>query len=311
VIAKTGVRGLLRSIAAVVAVVATSPSARAEPGAAPASAAASAGPVRVWYRSSEGCPDGAAFLERLRAFGRSAVLAGVGDRVDFVVTVAHTGSESSGRLERQSRERTVAIRDVSAATCAEVVEVLALSLDLAEQPAAAGGAPVADDRGWQAWLGAQGTVESGLARLVFPGGAVFVDLQPATEPVRVRASLRGAYRERDSDIPLNVLLLASRVEACRLWSFGALGVGPCAGIDLGLVRAESVGDNGLDDSGVWSSGVLHARGLWGLGPGLALEAQAGVLVPVVRYRFSAEAGGDVQDSAAVGPALAIGLSFAL
>lgn len=306
-ITKTGVRRLFRSVAAVVGLVTTSLSARAEPGALPASAE----PVRVWYRSSEGCPDGPAFLERLRAFGRSAVLAGVGDRVDFVVTVAHAGSESSGRLERQSSERTVAIRDVIAATCAEVVEVLALSLDLAEQPAAAGAAPAADDSSWQAWLGAQGTVESGLARLVFPGGAVFVDLRPPIERLRLRASLRGAYRERDSDIPLNVLLLASRLEACWLWSPGAVDVGPCAGFDLGLVRAESVGDNGLDDSGVWSSGAFHARALWGLGPRLALEAQAGVLVPVVRYRFSAEAGGDVQDSAALGLSLAIGLSFAL
>ncbi|MET0413576.1 MAG: hypothetical protein ABW217_19870 [Polyangiaceae bacterium] len=272
---------------------------------------ASAEPVRVWYRSSEGCPDGTAFLERLRAFGRSAVLAGVGDRVDFVVTVAHAGNQSSGRLERQSREQTVAIRDVSAATCAEVVEVLALSLDLAEQPAVAGATPAADDAHWQTRLGAQGTVESGLARLVFPGGAVFVDLRPGAEPLRLRASLRGAYRERDDDIPLNVLLLASRVEACWLWSLRAVGVGPCAGVDIGLIRAESVGDNGLRDSGVWSSGVVHARGVWGLAPALALEAQAGVLVPFVRYRFSAEAGGQVEDSAPLGLAMAIGLSFGL
>lgn len=306
---------------AVVAVVATSFSARAESGAVPASAEAvlaasgpvhaAAEPVRVWYRSSEGCPDGSAFLERLRAFGRSAVLAGVGDRVDFVVTVAHAGSQSSGRLERQSSERTVAIRDVSAATCAEVVEVLALSLDLAEQPALAEPSAPADVVGSRAWLGAQGTLESGLARLVFPGGAVFVDLRPGVERLRLRASLRGAYRERDRDTPLNVLLLASRLEGCWLWSLAAVGVGPCAGVDIGLVRAESVGDNGLRDSGVWSSAAFHARALWGLGPALALEAQAGLLVPFVRYRFSAQAGGEVEDSAALGLALAIGLSFGL
>jgi hypothetical protein len=314
VITKSGVRRLLRSIAAVASVVAASLSARAEPGAAPAlpeAVRASPEAVRVWYRSSEGCPDGAAFLERLRAFGRSAVLAGVGDRVDFVVTVAHAGSQSSGRLERQSSEQTVAIRDVSAATCAEVVEVLALSLDLAEQPAVAGASPAAEDAHWQTWLGAQGMVESGLARLVLPGGAVFVDLRPEIEPLRLRASLRGAYRDRDSDVPLNVLLLASRFEACWLWSLGAIGVGPCAGADIGLVRAESVGDNGRRDSGVWSSAAIHGRFLWGLGPALALEAQAGVLVPFVRYRFSAEAGGEVEDSAALGLALAIGLAFGL
>jgi hypothetical protein len=110
---------------------------------------------------------------------------------------------------------------------------------------------------------------------------------------------------------LNVLLLASRFEACWLWSLGVAGIGPCAGVDIGLVRAESVADDGLRDSGVWSGGAFHARAVWGLGPALALEAQAGVLVPFVRYRFSALAGGEVEDSAALGLALGIGVSFGL
>jgi hypothetical protein len=38
-------------------------------------------PVWVWYRSSEGCPDGA-FIARLAELGQAARLASVGDRVD-------------------------------------------------------------------------------------------------------------------------------------------------------------------------------------------------------------------------------------
>ena len=56
------------------------------------------GPV-VWYRSSEGCPDGAAFLARLRSRAQGARLARVNDRIDFVVTLGTSGGRSSGKLE--------------------------------------------------------------------------------------------------------------------------------------------------------------------------------------------------------------------
>jgi hypothetical protein len=54
--------------------------------------------------------------------------------VDFVVTVAHAAEQSSGRLERQTELGTMAIREISAGRCDEVVEGLALSLDLALDP---------------------------------------------------------------------------------------------------------------------------------------------------------------------------------
>jgi hypothetical protein len=98
-------------------------------------------PVMVWYRSSTGCPDGASFLERLAQRGVSARLAGVGDKVDFVVTVGTLGADGSGRLERQTARGTIAIRELSATSCAEVSDAMALSLGLAveetaESPAA-------------------------------------------------------------------------------------------------------------------------------------------------------------------------------
>lgn len=57
----------------------------------------------VWYRTSEGCPDGEAFVSRLSELGKTARLASVGDRVDFVVTLGSGPQESSGRIERQTR----------------------------------------------------------------------------------------------------------------------------------------------------------------------------------------------------------------
>jgi len=92
-----------------------------------------AGPMSVWYRSSADCPDAAKFLERVKSRGTNAELAGVGDAVDFVVTVGTSNGTSAGRLERQTARGTIAIRELSAPSCEEVAEALALSLALSAQ----------------------------------------------------------------------------------------------------------------------------------------------------------------------------------
>lgn len=105
------------------------------------------GELSIWYRSSDRCPTGAVFLERLGRLGRHGRLARAGDHIDFVVTLDSTESSSFGRLERQAERGTIAIREVEAPKCEEVAEALALSLDLAldptQAPDAAGGIPAA------------------------------------------------------------------------------------------------------------------------------------------------------------------------
>jgi hypothetical protein len=292
--------------------------------AVPAGATPAAGLAQIWYRSSAGCPDGAAFLQLLRRLGRAAALAGVGDRVDFVVSMASSERESSGRLERQSRAGTVAIRDFASASCGEVAEVLALSLDLALQPPVATQASPPPDApasapgsepgssssrdSWRTLLGAQASLEAGLAHALLPGAALFVDLA-APAGWATRLSLRGAYGERDGAVPLGIGLLAARAEGCWAWSPAQrLGLGPCLGFDLGLVRAASEAAGGRTDSGGWSAGSAHVRASWELGRWV-LEAQAGALAPLVRYDFQAVVGGSVTGSAALGISAALGGSF--
>lgn len=89
----------------------------------------------IWYRTGEGCPDGATFLERLESRGVRGHLAAVGDHVDFVVTLGVNGAQSSGRLERQTDGGTIAIREVEDARCDAVAEALALTLALTLDPA--------------------------------------------------------------------------------------------------------------------------------------------------------------------------------
>ncbi|HTV18767.1 MAG TPA: hypothetical protein VMG12_08855 [Polyangiaceae bacterium] len=76
-------------------------------------------------------------MSRLSQLGKAARLASVGDRVDFVVTLGRGPEQSSGRLERQTRSGTVAIREYRDARCEAVAEALALTLELALEPEAA------------------------------------------------------------------------------------------------------------------------------------------------------------------------------
>lgn len=264
------------------------------------------GSVQIWYLSGAGCPDGGSFLQLLRRLGRTGSIAGVGDRVDFVVTLASTETESSGRLERQSNAGTVAIREFASASCAEVADVLALSLDLALKPEESEPAPLTDS-GWQPRLGAQLSMETGVAHALLPGAALFVGIGQGAWSARF--SLRGAYAEPDAVVPLRIALLTTRLEGCWAWTLGDVALGPCAGVELGTVRAESSGDGGHRDGGFWGGAATHLRASWHVSRLAEIEAQIGALVPFVRYDFEALSGGTVTDSAALGLTAALGGAF--
>ena len=130
--------------------------------------------------------------------------------MDFVVTLAVRSDASAGRLERQTERGTVAIREVESPACADVAEALALSLELALEPASSAAsepphatpvpspvtaaalpepAPVAalePDRAAapsvaaepnsSVGLGAQGRLALGLGPALTPGLALFAEL---------------------------------------------------------------------------------------------------------------------------------------
>jgi hypothetical protein len=91
-------------------------------------------PPSIWYRSSEGCPDGSAFLGRLHGAAEGAKLATAGDRIDFVVTLGLKDGHAFGQLERQTAEGRVAVRELEAPRCEEVADAVALTLTLALEP---------------------------------------------------------------------------------------------------------------------------------------------------------------------------------
>jgi hypothetical protein len=77
-------------------------------------------------------------VTRLHGAAEGAKLATAGDRIDFVVTLGMTHGHAFGRLERQTAEGRVAIRELEAARCDEVADAVALTLTLAQDPNAAG-----------------------------------------------------------------------------------------------------------------------------------------------------------------------------
>ncbi|MEY4548715.1 MAG: hypothetical protein RL685_4910 [Pseudomonadota bacterium] len=337
------------SCAGLAALTALAAPAQAEPATEVEPAGAGA-PVRVWYRSSEGCPDGVSFVERLSQLGRPAALASVGDRVDFVVTLAVRPEASAGRLERQTERGTVAIREVESPACADVAEALALSLELALDPALAsnaaaaatspattspattsltlasapsppGTAPEPDRlpavRGAQladsAWaLGAQGRLALGLGPELTPGAALFAELTQEGWPHAARFGVHGAYGQGgESATRVSVLSVAGELDVCVWrWRAGALSLEPCLGVDLGLISASSGGPRARADRGLWASARGLLRSRLALWPALEPELQLGLLLPFTRYAFGAPEGDDLFRVRAVGGELSVGARWA-
>ena len=282
--------------------------------------------IRVWYRSSEGCPDGSRFVGRLSELGRRATLARVGDRVDFVVTLAAEPGQSTGRLERQTERGTVAIRQLDASACGEVAEALALSLELALAPDVPAPSPapevaaetardVTPDEHTSApelrgrWgLGAGAAVITGVAPSALPAGALFAELGDPVAGFTARLSLGGGYREsRAGAAELDVALVSARLDACVPgWGGGAGVIQPCAALEAGMLSGDSNAPTARVDRGPWAAARLSLRARLGSLGAIAPEAEAGVSLPFVRYTFGAREAGDLYRSDALGLALSLG-----
>lgn len=273
-------------------------------------AAAGSQRVHVWYRASEGCPEGPAFVARLAQLGHRAELARVGDPVDFTVSVAHTQEGSSGRLERQTASGQLAMRNVSAPSCEDVVEGLALSLDLALGPE-----PVAAvaPRSWsdQRSFGLGATLATGVAPAALPGLALFGELGRA-RAARLRLEARAARVESQgrAGVELVVSLLAARLQGCPL----AVGAGdwswaPCLSLALGGLWAEGEPNTGRSDSGSWASAGVSSRVDWQLGRSFVLGFELGAALPLVRYRMGAAEDAPLYRTRAIG--LELGLAAAV
>lgn len=280
-------------------------------------------PPAIWYRASQQCPSDAEFMTKLAGNAVPPRLAEAGDHIDFLVTLVDSGTETVGRLERQTRAGTVAIRELRDASCERVAEGLALSLGLALEP----GQPV--------------PAEASDVAVAVPAGDAAAPSTPSVAPLQTSARVAPAAKATPASpagestrriaigIAGGVLFgLSPRpmargqlfVDLDPLWArlshklsarLGVVGAQGSADTRVGSVRSEVVG--GYVEGCPWrvgiarlslrpclgfelgASGATHEGGsgfsdhtLWAT-PGAALRASA--LLP---YRLGLEAGAGVQ-----------------
>lgn len=305
---------------------------------------AGAAPVSIWYRSADGCPSASAFLERLAAREVEAAVARAGDRVDFVVTLGRDERGSSGSLERQSAEGTIAIRQVEAASCEAVADALVLTLALSVEPAGVGPpAPVAssdperaphdppseperapaavqprppaadtnsvssaaaEHPSWRPSLGAHGSVGTLAGGGVLVGGSAFVDVS-AAGGWRPRGRLSFVAAFTAPTAELDIDLLLGRLEGCPITVGLRFTFEPCVALDLGSLRARNSGTGGQSDAGFWSAGWGLIRGAYEPSYTWALELEGGISVPFSHYAL---AGGEPRHTLAETHGVTFGLA---
>jgi hypothetical protein len=335
-----------RRIDVALAALAFSGSAYAEPVAPPDGEQPQVAPSNravVWYRSSEGCPDGVAFLARLGERAPLARLAGGGDRIDFVVTLSAHPAGSQGRLERQTQGGTVAIREIEDTSCDNVADALALGLALALDPEStaqnptltatrpvpappveparesapssaprqrtfpASVGPPAAPPAWQWLVGIEAGAMINLFPSATPSAAAFVELDRSRAGMLSGVSVRGgAVGLVSSSEQVQLWIAAAYLEACPLRLGEKLSVSACSSLDVGAIRASA----GRADTALWVALEANGRVRGWVARRLALEAWVGAEVPVRRYQV-VDASGTLFETGRAGLSGGLGVTVGL
>jgi hypothetical protein len=279
-------------------------------------------PMDVEYRGGEGCPDEAAFLERLHARTMGSWDAGGIDRPrQVLIAVEGSGAAAAGRLTIVGRSGETTTREVSGQSCEQVVDALAFVVALAldptasadrppappispappEAPAApaapeAPAAPAAPSTPGARWR-LSAAAHAGMTG-AFPAGLqvsvpVFVEL--GREPATLRGWSPGVRLgfERgfgaSVQVPVGVARFTwnvGRLDLCAGLSVTpTLSLGPCLGVDAGALEGAGSIAHPRNASSLWIALGGLARGRWQVRSPLFLEVEAGAVFPLVRDTF--------------------------
>jgi hypothetical protein len=271
-------------------------------GAPAVSQAAGAPSVGLRYRAVEGCPGREAFAAglRRRAPGVKIVEAGQGV-VQYEVSFEQAGDEIVGRLRIRGAQGERWEREVTSGSCADAATALSFiagfSLAAAPEPPPPPEAPppppdaseeAASRPSWSAGLDGVGTTAT--APRVAWGAEIHAEVQ---FPGAIGPSLRlaaGGVTSGGVDSPpgsASFRLLRARLEACPVsGELGAVWLAPCAGYELGALRAAGGGvDEPRAESRFWGALRLGGRARWPARGTWFAEVEGALVAPLTSRSF--------------------------
>ena len=289
-----------------------------------ASPAWSSEPIRFEYQAPEGCPDQAAFVERVRQRTRRAKFASPGELArTFTVTVTSKEQASSARVEFVDSNGERVVRAVSGETCDEVVSgialVAALAIDArASADEAATTAPPSDKpvppkpatattkedsveqprtepapKGLRWEVGVSGAANTWSAPEVAYGLGVFgeLDFNAAVFRYLRFGLLRTTSSAFVGDRSATFTWLGGRIAACPVSLSMAehLAFAPCLAADLGALSGKGTKNDELlvarSDTIFLPVGMASAELRYDLDDFLVFELRAEVGFPLRRWTF--------------------------
>jgi hypothetical protein len=298
----------------------------------------------VAYRAPARCPDGAVFIERVRARTTRGDLTPTCESAGcFAVNVTSDDAASSARVEFLDANDQAVVRTVTGETCDEVVSAAALITALAIEanlgperdpnaeapPPADAPAPAPSIREKPApanrmdtdpgssltWgLGAAGGLDSWAAPGSAYAAAAFGEVGWRAPLRLVRLAFRGAAASTTiNGRGATFTLLGARLSACpaSLALSSKLELLPCAGIDVGRLAGRGEASAALPDPKqaaiFWSAAEALLMVRWQVGSLVALELGGELGFPLVRHSFIFEGPSQaIYDVPAVGAGVSAG-----
>jgi hypothetical protein len=279
-------------------------------------------PIRITYEDTSGCGDGDAFFDEVA--GRTArVRRAEGEEPArlFAVRIAPSAGRLAGDLTVVASDGRHFTRHVDGATCAEIVDALALIIALSVDPYAsatpraaapppkraeqqppapapatprtpiAPAAAPAYDAGWSWSIAALGELNGAVAPKPVLGPQGSIDLarrSPSVWAPSFRFDLTWTP-ERSFDTLAGIThyqWYAGRLEACPIRiANDTLSVIPCGAFETGVVRSSGAASASASDK-LWLAFLAIARASWSPTSAFRVEIEGGGVFPVLRNSYA-------------------------
>lgn len=267
-------------------------------------------PIRLAYYASDGCPDEAGFVARIRTRTTRARIAWAGEVARTFTIAIDQGPPPSGRVSVQTSGRDDGTRRVQADTCSDVADALALVVALAIDPRATMPSPVATapaakpatppvvSTGLPAresgafFVGLDGAIATGVTPRLLLGASPFVGWRARTGTL-FEPSVRLAFMRVGAggvDVPngrVEFTWTIGRVDVCPIVGpGGSVRVAACARFEAGALEAMRADvSSARTPLRPWVAAGLVARGEWSLFQWAFIDAEVGGVIRVTQDRF--------------------------